>query len=112
MTDRVHAWLDACRRTGASLAFLDAPTLIESGLDRECDAVIAVTAPKVMRKERIVERDRLDPDSAERRLDAQPCEEFYTERADFIIHNEGDLSALVTQVDQICRVLLRKSGKK
>lgn len=110
VTDRVHAWLDDCRRAGASLAFLDAPTLIESGLDRECDAIIAVTAPKELRKERIVERDNLDLSAAEMRLNAQPSDDFYTKCADFIIHNEGELSALVTQVDQICRVLLRKNG--
>ena len=106
--ERVHLWVDACRKNGASLAFLDAPTLIESGLDRECDAVIAVIASKEVRKARIIARDRMEHSAAERRLDAQPHDEFYLERADFVIHNEGNMSALVTQVDQICRVLLRK----
>ena len=111
VSDRMHEWLFACQKSGARLAILDAPTLIESGLDRECDAIIVVTAPKKLRKERIVERDHLDFASAQRRLDAQPKEEFYTERADFVIHNDGDRTALITQVDQICRVLLRKNDR-
>ncbi len=108
--ERVHEWLEECRLAGALLAVLDAPTLIESGLDRECDAVIVVTAPKEIRQERIIERDHLDLCAAQRRLDAQPSDDFYTERADFVIRNESDRTALITQVDQICRVLLRKKS--
>ena len=110
--ERVHAWVAACRAEGALLAILDAPTLIESGLDRECDAVIAVTAPMDLRKERIIKRDQIDAYAAQKRLDAQPEESFYTKRADFVIVNRGDQSSLITQVDQICRVLLRKCKEK
>lgn len=109
--EQVHLWVESCRREGALLAILDAPTLIESGLDRECDAIIAVTAPKELRKERIIARDHLDSFAAQRRLDAQPNDEFYAKRADFVIFNEGDRTALITQVDQICRVLLRNNHR-
>ena len=57
--------------------------------------------------ERILLRDRLDKEAAQKRLAAQPNDDFYMSHADFVIRNDGDQAALITQVDQICRVLLR-----
>ena len=88
--------LDGCREIlrkksgdGYRAAVLDAPTLYESGFDRECDTVLAVTADERTRLMRIIARDKISKESALARLRAQKSEDFYTSRADYIIRNDG-----------------------
>ena len=78
---------------------LDAPLLFESGLDRECDRVIAVVAPEAVRLDRIRRRDGLPEEAVRRRFLRQQPEEFYTSRADLVLDTDGDqpLAALVQQ---------------
>ena len=70
---------------------LDAPTLYESGLDAECDVVIAVLADEKIRLERIMERDSLTIGEATIRMRAAKNEEFYTARTPHILYNNTDL---------------------
>lgn len=68
---------------------LDAPTLFEAGLDRECAAVLAVIAPKNERAERICKRDGITAEQAAQRLAAQHDEAFYIEHSDWQIENRN-----------------------
>ncbi len=70
---------------------LDAPTLFESGLSDECDAVIAVLADEKLRLERIMERDSLTIDEATIRMRAGKDEEFYIARTPHILYNNTDI---------------------
>ena len=78
---------------------LDAPLLWESGLDRQCDRVIAVIAPEEVRLDRIRRRDGLPEEAVLRRFLRQQPEEFYTSRADLVLDTGGGqpLAALVQQ---------------
>ncbi len=53
------------------------------------------------RKARILQRDSIPEEAAERRLSAQPDDAFYTARAHFVLHNEGDEKALEAQLAPI-----------
>lgn len=66
---------------------LDAPTLFESGLDRACSRILAVTAPEEELLRRITLRDGLTEEQARQRLGAQKPVAFYAARADFVISN-------------------------
>jgi dephospho-CoA kinase len=87
--------------TPPAAVLVDAPTLYESGFDTECDRVIAVLADRAARKARILQRDSIPEEAAERRLSAQPDDAFYTARAHFVLHNEGDEKALEAQLAPI-----------
>ncbi len=78
---------------------LDAPLLFESGLDRQCDRVIAVIAPEEVRLDRIRRRDGLPEEAVRRRFLRQQPEKFYTSRADLVLDTGGNqpLAALVQQ---------------
>ncbi len=84
----------AAREAGKPAVLVDAPLLYESGFDAECDAVIAVIAPRKIRLARIMARDRITQEAAALRLDAQKDDAFYTERADFVVINDGDIRSL------------------
>lgn len=83
-----------------SIVALDAPTLFEAGLDRECGRILAVTAPEDQRLRRIQKRDGIPPEQAAQRLAAQHEEDFYARRADWVIENgeNADLSAALEPV--------------
>ncbi|MDR0858730.1 MAG: dephospho-CoA kinase [Oscillospiraceae bacterium] len=71
------------------LAAIDAIALLESGLKDLCDKVIVVTAPYEMRIARIMVRDELTEEEAKQRINAQFDETYYTQRADYVLRNEG-----------------------
>ncbi len=69
---------------------IDVPLLFEAGLDKSCDVVIAMVADDEKKIERIMERDGIDYATAKKRLDIQPDDDMYLEKADFIIDNSND----------------------
>ena len=79
---------------GTGYCVVEAPQLFESGLDRRCDRVILITAKEYSMKQRIMDRDGLDPVRAERRLAAQLSDSELRSRSSIIIENYGDLDAL------------------
>ncbi len=98
-------WLSTQEKEGKRAAVIDAPLLYESGFDRECDLVIAVIASRQTRLARIMLRDGLTSEAAERRLSSQPRDEFYTEKADFVIRNDDEPQAVGRAVCNIVRQL-------
>jgi dephospho-CoA kinase len=90
---------------GKPLCVYDAPTLFEAGMDTLCDATIAVIANRETRIQRIMARDGISYDYAALRIDAQHSDDWYRERCDFTIVNNGDLTALREQVSAVIRRL-------
>lgn len=88
------------------LAAIDAIGLFEGGLAELCDVTVAVTAPEEDRIRRLMIRDGIDWDYAKRRIAAQKSAEWFRERCDFCLENNG------TQADfqETCLAFLRKLG--
>ncbi len=80
---------------------INAPLLFESNLDKVCDFVIAVIADKKIQLERIQDRDGLKEETAKKRINAQKSNEFFKEKADYIVKNNGDLEDLEKQIIKI-----------
>lgn len=81
---------------GFTLAVVDAPLLFESGFDSECDVTISVLAERDLRKSRIIARDKLTEAEAEKRINSQNSDEFYTEKSNYVIYNNGDRNEFVS----------------
>lgn len=86
--------LDILHNSSSDRAVIDAPLLFESGMDRFCDTTAAVLAPADVRLARILARDGISEENARLRMNAQPSEAFYRERAAYIIENNRDARAL------------------
>lgn len=69
---------------------IDAPLLLESGLDRDCDFVISVLADAELRSRRISQRDDISLEAANLRIRSQKSDSFYIDGADIVIYNNGD----------------------
>ena len=88
------------------LAAIDAIALFEGGLATLCDITVAVTAPEEARILRLMVRDGIGRDYAKRRIAAQKSAEWFRERCDYCLENNG------TQADfqKTCLAFLRKLG--
>lgn len=95
--DEVRARLARMERDGVQAVAIDAPTLIESGFDTECDTVVVVLCSAEQRISRIVERDGISIERAKERIAAQKPDDFYVAHADAVLYNNGDGKAFLEQ---------------
>lgn len=86
---------------------LDAPLLFESGLDQKCDRVLSVIADHKAAAERIIQRDHLLPNEAEKRLSSQHLAEYYIDKSDYILQNNEDLNALHQETANLIELILK-----
>ena len=90
----------------SALAAIDAIGLIEGGLAELCDTTVAVTAPREQRIARLMARDGITREYAEKRLAAQHDDSWFRERCGYTLENDGDLDAFATK----CVAFLRSIG--
>lgn len=114
LNDITHPWiflktLKLCREyidSGKNKIIFDAPVLFESNSDIMCDAVVCVAAPKELRMERLERRDGLTREQLEKRMSAQPDNEFYMSKSDYVIDGSQPLENIRRNVCDIARVFL------
>jgi len=85
---------------------IDAIALFESGLDRLCDVTVVVTAPEEERVRRLMARDGITEEYARSRIAAQPDDNYYRQRCDYVLENTGD----EVQFQGKCLAFLRRLG--
>lgn len=90
-------------RLGKKAVIIDAPLLFESGFNQKCDIIILVTAEREVRIKRIMERDLITREAAERRIDSQLSDELLKERVDIVIDNSHDGDAALKKVVEISK---------
>ncbi len=90
-------------KTGKIL--LDAPTLYESGIDNICSAVIAVTADADTRLGRIMNRDGISKEAAMLRINAGKPDEFYKNKTEHIIYNNGDEASFIAKFGELLNLV-------
>ena len=78
------------------LAAIDAIGLFEGNLAPLCDVTVAVTAPEEARVKRLMLRDDISEDYARSRIRAQHREDWFRERCDYVLSNNGTLDAFAT----------------
>lgn len=100
---RSEELLSACT---APVAVIDAPLLFESGMDRLCDRTIAVIAPLAVRKARIMARDGITGDQADRRIAAQKTDDYYVSRATDCLVNDRDADHTAALADRIIKEVM------
>ena len=100
-----RCWLAKQKENGAFAAIINAPLLFESGFDSECDLTVAMLAPREARIARIMERDGLSRQNAERRVDAQLSDRYLIEHTDYQIHNIGSRTELHDRVAHLASII-------
>jgi dephospho-CoA kinase len=85
-------------RAGAKLVVQDIPLLFETGREGWFDGVLVVVAPDPLRLQRVQARNGLSEADFKARDAAQMPQEEKIARATWILHNDGDLERLRSQV--------------
>jgi len=88
-----------------ALVIIDAALLVETGLYTRCDKLIVMCAAEKTQLKRLLERDGMSPEKAQRRIDAQlPLSDKITV-ADYLITNDGSLETLQTETKRVFQSL-------
>jgi len=86
------------------------PLLFEAEYDfPELESIIVVSAARAECIERIVQRDKCSLELAERKYDSQLPIKDKIEQADYVIHNDGDLKSLRSQVENLYSKLVNEN---
>jgi dephospho-CoA kinase len=100
--------LDALAGAGHEAAVLEAALLLRWGPPDFVDLVVGVSAPRPVRRGRLLAQG-LAPADVERRIDLQVDEDDLARRADFIVVNDGDLDRLMRGIDDLAAYLRRRA---
>lgn len=91
----------ALERAGVTHVVYDAPLLIENGLHHAMDAVVVVSVPREVQRERLMARDGLTVEQAEARLASQLPLSEKVKLATHVVDNAGDRQHTREQVERI-----------
>ncbi|MGH7243987.1 MAG: dephospho-CoA kinase [Phycisphaerales bacterium] len=95
-----RADIDSAASRNVRIVVIDAPLLLEAGVDKECDAVVFVDAPREQRLERVRSRGWDDQELA-RREAAQMLLSEKRARSTYVIQNDGDRASLGARVAEL-----------
>ncbi len=103
--NRSREMISVYESKGYDTVMVDAPQLFESGFDKECDVTLAVTSEREMLIERIMNRDGISRQAAEKRLDNQYSAEYFKEKCTYVIENRSSLDELEASVKNIIDIV-------
>lgn len=94
-------FIEEAKARGDRIVVVDIPLLYETGAESEVDAVLLVTAPEAVQKERISARDGMTPEKLAAILAKQMPDAEKRRRADFIVDTSRGLEPARAQVRAI-----------
>lgn len=86
------------KEQGAKVVVLEVPLLFETGYEKYCDAVVNVYVNKELQVKRIMERDHLSENEANKRIESQLAAEKRKEKATFTVDSSGTVEQTRAQV--------------
>ncbi len=98
-------FLKDAKAAGKKAAVLEIPLLFETGGERQCDAVLCVSAPAAMQRKRVLARKKMTEEKFEALLARQMPDAEKCKRADFVVPTGGSLAATKKAVREILREL-------
>jgi dephospho-CoA kinase len=96
-----RAFLAAARRRRARIAVLDIPLLYESGAEKSVDAVIVVSAPKQIQRQRVMARSGMTEEKFRAIVERQVPDAEKRRRADYIVLTGGHRGETFRQLKRI-----------
>ncbi len=100
-------FLAEAQASGAAVVVLDVPLLFETAMERRCDAVVVVTAPPEVQRQRAFERPGMTEEKFAAILAKQMPDAEKRRRADFIVDSSQDFDHARAQVRDILRAVTK-----
>ena len=95
------------RKAGREIFAIDAIALLEGGMTGECDVIVGITAPKEQRIRRVMEREGVSEEYARLRVSAQKDDEYYREKCDAVLCNDGTREEFETKCREYFESIVR-----
>lgn len=89
-------------------AVADIPLLYETGREGQFQSVVVVACPRDLQLQRLMERNKLSKEDAERRLNAQLPIDQKVKKANHVIRTEGSFDETDQQVAELIKKLAAK----
>jgi dephospho-CoA kinase len=97
------------REGDAPVVVFDVPLLLEAGIDREVDAVVVVSAPQAVQRERVLSRPGMTEEKLAQILARQVPDADKRARADFVIDTSRGIEAAREQVRTVLEAVTAPS---
>ena len=91
----------------APVVVLDIPLLYETGGEKRCDAVVVVSAPAEVQRQRAFERPGVTPEKFASLLAKQVPDEEKRRRADFVVDSSKGFDSAHMQVREILKAVAK-----
>jgi dephospho-CoA kinase len=101
-------FIAAAAETGRNLVILDIPLLFETGGDKDVDAVVVVSAPADVQRERVLKRPGMTIGKLEAIHARQIPDAEKRAKADFVIETDKGLDHALVQVKAVVATLGRR----
>jgi dephospho-CoA kinase len=106
-----EAFLEKAAAAGAPLVVLDIPLLFETGGKARCDAVLVVSAPPEVQKERVLRRPGMTEEKFAAILEKQMPDREKRGQAHFRVDTGRGFASAEAQVHSILRALAGRPGR-
>lgn len=100
--------LQEAGRAGEKIVFLSVPLLYETGMDALCDETWVLTLDHEMQVKRLMERDSMDQEAAERRIASQMAAEEREAKANVIIRTNRTIEQTHSELSALYRDLKKR----
>jgi dephospho-CoA kinase len=98
-------------RDGAKVAVLDIPLLYETGSEKLCDAVVVVSAPPDVQRQRALERPGMTDEKLAVIIAKQMPDAEKRARADFVVYTSQGFDGARAQVREILAQVVKMANK-
>ena len=98
-------FLAAAARRGEKAVVLDIPLLLETDGDQDCDAIVVVTAPPFVQRQRVLQRPGMTEERFQSILSKQTPDAEKRLRADFIVQTGLDRRHSLRAIDRIVKII-------
>jgi dephospho-CoA kinase len=112
VADARDQFLSAAERNGAAVAVLDIPLLFETKGDARCDAVVVVSAPAEMQRQRVFERPAMTEQKFAAIMANQTPDAEKRQHADFIVDTSQGFEHARAQVRDILARVRKMANRK
>ena len=105
-------FLESARARNEELVILDIPLLFETGRNSTMDAVVVVSSPEPVQRERVLKRPGMTPEKFAAILNRQVPDAEKRAQADFVIETDKGLDHALAQVKRVAAELRRLAAEK
>jgi dephospho-CoA kinase len=105
-------FLAEAERKGALVAVLDIPLLFETGGQERVDAVVTVSAPAAVQRERLLQRAGMTEEKLEALIVNQLADAEKRRHADFVVDSSQGFEVARAQVEEILRQVAKMPKRR